>query len=98
MDLGTAFASVQLQSETIGKQMAEAVQCHVTRSLFQTFSPEFVEVPIDQFFFPPDWIGSFYGVNVRVRHCQTNSIQARVLRAEFSGGQRIQATVQTARK
>jgi len=76
--------------------MGDSLQFHVTRSLFETSSPDIVEVPLDNFFVVPNWIGAFYGVLVGVRHRHANSIEAWVLRAEFSGGQRLQATVQTA--
>jgi len=74
------------------------LQFQVTRSPFETFSPGIVEVPSDNIVVAPDWIGAFYGVLVGVWHRQTNSVEARVLGAEFSGGQCLQATVQTAQE
>jgi hypothetical protein len=78
--------------------MADSFQLHVPRSTFETFSPDIVVVPMDNFFVAPNWIGTFYGVLVSVWHHQTNSVEARFLGAEFSGGQCLQATVQTAQE
>jgi uncharacterized membrane protein YGL010W len=78
--------------------MADALQVYVTRSPFETFSPDIVEFLMDNFIVSPNWIGAFYGVFIGVRGRQANSVEARVLGAEFSGGQCIQATVQTAQE
>jgi len=78
--------------------MAESLQSHVTRSQFEAFSPGSVEVPIGELFVTPNWIGAFYGVLVSIRYRHANSVEARVLGAEFSGGECLQATVQAAQE
>ena len=76
--------------------MADSLKFRATRSLFKNFSPDIVEVPLDNFFVVPNWIGAFYGVLVGVRQRHTDSVETRVLRAEFSGGHCLQPTVQAA--